>query len=311
MAILLATNFGAPERAQWTQLLQHALPGELIVDDRTACAPHAIDIAIVANPPPGALQGLPALRFIQSLWAGVDRLLRDPTIPADVPLARMVDPAMNEAMAETALWAVLSLQRGFFDYARQQRDRRWQPHPQRRADEVNVAVLGLGQMGRTVALRLAANGHRVSGWHRHAQPVAGIETRSGDAGLQALLADAHVVINLLPLTAATQGLFHAGTFAAMRRGAGFVNLARGAHVVEADMLRALDSGQLSHAVLDVFDSEPLPPKHAFWSHPRVTVLPHVAAQTDARSAAGVVAGNVRACREGRPLAHLVDRSRGY
>ena len=129
--------------------------------------------------------------------------------------------------------------------------------------------------------------------------------------MPALLADAHVVVNLLPLTPTTQGLFHAGTFAAMRRGAGFVNLARGAHVVEADLLQALDGGQLGHAVLDVFQSEPLPAEHAFWSHPRVTVLPHVAAQTDARSAAVVVASNVRACREGRPLAHLVDRSRGY
>ncbi|HEY0859097.1 MAG TPA: glyoxylate/hydroxypyruvate reductase A [Albitalea sp.] len=311
MAILLAANFGATERALWMHLLREALPGETIVDDRAACAPHAIDIAIVANPQTGALQGLPALRFIQSLWAGVDRLLRDPTLPAGVPLARMVDPAMNEAMAETALWAVLSLQRGFFDYARQQREQRWQQHPQRRADEVKVAVLGLGQMGRTVALRLAANGHRVGGWQRHAQPIVGIETHSGDAGLHALLPDAHVVVNLLPLTPATQGLCHAGTFAAMRRGAGFVNLARGAHVVEADLLRALDDGQLGHAVLDVFASEPLPADHPFWSHPRVTVLPHVAAQTDARSAAAVVAANVRACRAGEPPAHLVDRARGY
>lgn len=311
MAILLATNLSAEELAHWTRQLRDALPGERIVSDRQACAPDTVDIAIVANPPPGALQGLPALRLIQSLWAGVDRLLRDATIPAQVPLARMVDPAMNEAMAETALWAVLSLQRDCFDYARQQREQRWLQHAQRRADELNVGVLGLGQMGRAVALRLAANGYRVVGWSRHPAPVAGIATRSGDAELQALLAEAHVVINLLPLTPATQALFHAGSFAAMRRGAGFVNLARGGHLVEADLLDALERGQLRHAVLDVFSIEPLPAEHAFWSHPRVTVLPHVAAQTDARSAARVVAANVRALREGQALAHLVDRSRGY
>jgi glyoxylate/hydroxypyruvate reductase A len=119
------------------------------------------------------------------------------------------------------------------------------------------------------------------------------------------------VINLLPLTPATRGLLDARTFAAMPRGASLVNLARGAHVVEADLLTALDSGHLQRAVLDVFAAEPLPAEHPFWRHPRVTVLPHVAALTDERSAATVVAHNLRALRSGQPLAHRVDRSRGY
>lgn len=295
MSILLTGQFEAGERDEWFTLLRAELPGErLIVEPE-----EEVDVAIVANPPPGALQGLPRLALIQSLWAGVDRLLADASVPPQVPIARMVDPAMNEAMAETALWAVLSLQRDFFDYARQQAAAQWQPHPQRRADELPVLVLGRGQMGSTVLRRLAANGFPVSAWG------------SRDGPLAPRLAEAAVVVNLLPLTAATRGLIDAAMLATMRPGASLVNLARGAHVVDDALLAALDAGHLRHAVLDVFREEPLPREHRFWSHPKVTVLPHVAAATDARSAAHIAAANVKRLRAGVPLVHLVDRTRGY
>ncbi|MFN3295474.1 NAD(P)-dependent oxidoreductase, partial [Caldimonas sp.] len=141
--------------------------------------------------------------------------------------------------------------------------------------------------------------------------MPGVEVARGRQGLHALLGEADIVVNLLPLTPDTQGLFNATTLAAMRPGASLVNLARGGHVVETDLLAALDAGHLRHAVLDVFRDEPLPQHHPFWGHPRVTVRPHVAAATDPRSAAQVVARNIRALREGRPLAHLVDRAVGY
>jgi len=309
MTILLAAAFDADEAAQWRACLEAALPGERWVRHRDEA--DDIDIAVVANPTPGSLDGLSGLRLIQSLWAGVDKLLRDPTVPAGVPLARMVDPAMNTAMAETALWAVLHLHRDHDLYGVQQRERQWHAHPQRRADEVHVAVLGLGEMGRTTALRLVANGYRVSGWSRRGAVVPGVAVAQGPEGLRRVLGEADIVINLLPLTPGTQGLFDATTLAGMRPGASLVNLARGGHVVETDLLAALDAGHLRHAVLDVFREEPLAPDHPFWAHPRVTVRPHVAAATDPRSAAQVVARNIRALREGRPLAHLVDRSAGY
>ena len=311
MSILVAADFTPAEWAEWLHALSRAMPGETLLPGRGAAAPDAIDIAIVAKPAAGALAGLPRLRLIQSLWAGVEALLADPTVPADVPLARMVDPAMNEAMAETALWAVLSLQRRCFDYARQQRETRWAPHRQRRAGEFAVTVLGLGEMGRAVALRLARNGYRVCGWSARQSTLPGVRTLAGDAALPAALADAQAALNLLPLTPATQGLIDARLLALLPRGASVVNLARGAHLVEADLLAALASGHLRHAVLDVFSTEPLPATHPFWSNQQVTVLPHVAAQTDAGSASAVVAANVAALRAARPLRHLVDRSRGY
>jgi glyoxylate/hydroxypyruvate reductase A len=298
--VLLGGRFDAAEREAWWQALRAAAPQCCWHRDDEAFDRASIDVAVVANLAPGALAGLPNLRLIQSLWAGVDKLLGDATLPANVPLARMVDPAMNAAMAETALWAVLGLHRRFFDYAAQQASALWQPHPQRRADDVNVLVLGAGQMGAAVATRLAAQGYRVSSWRaRDAAPLA------------PLLATAEIVINLLPLTPATRGLLGARLFAALPRAASLVNLARGAHVVDADLLAALDSGHLQRALLDVFHSEPLPAGHTFWRHRKVTVLPHVAALTDERSAAQVVAANLRALAGAAPLAHLVDRSRGY
>ena len=311
MTILLATDFDAQALGQWRSLLQAALPDERMVTDRMSVDAAKIDVAIVANPPPGALRGLTHLRLIQSLWAGVDKLLADASLPPAVPIARMVDPAMSTAMAETALWAVLSLHRGFFTYAAQQRMPTWLTLPQRRADDVAVAVLGLGEMGRCVALRLAAQGYRVSGWSLRPSTLPSIATHHGDAALTEVLRTADIVINLLPLTPATRGIFCTRHFEAMRPGASLVNLARGAHVVDADLLAALDGDHLQHAVLDVFNTEPLPADHRYWRHPKVTVLPHVAAQTDARSAADIAAANVRRLRAGDVVQNLVDRTRGY
>ncbi|MCW5633449.1 MAG: glyoxylate/hydroxypyruvate reductase A [Rubrivivax sp.] len=300
MKVVLAGDLDPPEWEAWRTALAAALPeGVWLSADEGRREDPPVTAAVVANPPPGSLAGLPGLRLIQSLWAGVDRLLGDPTLPAGVPIARMVDPAMSAAMAETALWATLALHRGFFAYQLRQREGVWRVHTQRRADEVPVLVLGRGAMGNQVAATLRRQGYPVAPWGRDGGP------------LPPLLAAAEVVINLLPLTPATRGLLDARFFAAMRARSALVNLGRGAHVVDDDLLAALDAGHVRHAVLDVFHAEPLPASHRFWQHRRVTMLPHAAALTDPRSAAAVVASNLRALRDGRPIAHLVDRVRGY
>jgi glyoxylate/hydroxypyruvate reductase A len=299
MDVLFAGRFEPAEREAWWHALRQAAPEFVWWRDDAPFDRAVIDAAVVANPAPSQLASLPRLRLIQSLWAGVDKLLGDATLPPDVPLARMVDPAMSAAMAETALWAVLGLHRRFFDYAAQQSRCEWLQQPQRRADEVKVLVLGAGHMGRAAATRLAQVGYRVATWTRrdgHAVPP---------------WHEAEIVLNLLPLTPATRGLLDAHAFAALPRGASVVNLARGAHVVDADLIAALDAGHLQRAVLDVFHAEPLPGEHPFWRHPKVTVLPHVAALTDERSAADVVTGNLRALARGEAVRHLVDRTQGY
>jgi len=304
MRVVLAGDIDAAEWLTWQGALAEALPEAQWLTAEQARQAGAGDVraAVVANPPPGSLQGLRGLQLIQSLWAGVDRLLADATLPREVPIARMVDPMLGAAMAETALWATLALHRGFFAYQQRQREGLWRQHLQRRAEDVGVLVLGRGEMGRAVAQRLRPLGYRLTPWGLGSGPPE---------ALWAQLESAEIVINLLPLTPATRGLIDARFLAAMSPEAALVNLGRGGHVVDADLLAALDAGQLRHAVLDVFQSEPLPPGHRYWSHPRVTVLPHAAALTDHRSASAVVATNLRALREGRPIAHLVDRGRGY
>jgi glyoxylate/hydroxypyruvate reductase len=314
MNLLLCGSFDPAEREQWRAALAAAMPAHRIVADAGDVGPAGIDVAIVANPAAGSLRGLPSLRLIQSLWAGVDRLLADPDLPRDVPIARMVDPALAAAMVESALWAVLSLHRGFFAYQQRQRQAIWRPHAQRRADEIGVTVLGLGAMGRACAEALVQRGYRVAGWTRApgaSPPMPGLERLAGRAALARLLPASDIVLNVLPLTPDTRGLLDARFFGALPKHASIVNFGRGAHVVEVDLLAALDGGELRHAVLDVFESEPLPVGHRFWHHPGVTVLPHAAALTDPRSAARLVADNVQALVEGRAIAFEVDRARGY
>jgi glyoxylate/hydroxypyruvate reductase A len=314
MNLLLAGDFEGAERERWHSALAQAMPQHHLVAADELFDRTRIEVAIVANPPPGSLRSLPRLRLIQSLWAGVEGLLSDDTVPAEVPIARMVDPALASAMAETALWAVLSLHRGFFVYQRQQRQAQWHQLPQLRAEELPVLVLGLGAMGLACVQALMQRGYRVTAWTRHGTPrelPEGVAHVHGDEALFACLGSSSIVVNLLPLTPATARLLDARFFAAMPRGSALVNLGRGAHVVEADLRAALGTGRLGHAVLDVFEREPLDEKHPFWRHPRVTVLPHIAALTDPRSAAQLVAGNVQALIDGQPLVNLVERARGY
>ncbi|HSQ73342.1 MAG TPA: NAD(P)-dependent oxidoreductase, partial [Rubrivivax sp.] len=206
MKVMLCADMDEAEARLWRQALTAALPEAQWLDP-DAARRHAdtVQAAVVANPPSGSLQGLPKLRLIQSLWAGVDRLLADPSLPPGVPIARMVDPLMSAAMAETALWAVLSLHRDFYVYARQQRQGLWLQHPQRRADELRVLVLGQGEMGRASAARIAPLGYRVTGWRRDGTALASV------------LPTADIVLNLLPLTPQTRGLLDARFLTALPR----------------------------------------------------------------------------------------------
>ncbi len=313
LRVALYGSWSSEQRQVWWDTLKAAAPECTWVESPQPGQP--LDAVVVGSLSPGALRDVRGVRLIQSLWAGVDRLLADPGLPDGAVIARMVDPYMTRAMSETALWAVLGVHRRFFDYARQQHHAVWRPWPQMRSEDCHVLILGLGTLGRQVASVLHAAGYAVSGWR---QTPAQISERSGPvpvlvghAQLMAQLSRTHILINLLPLTPSTQGILNRDLFEALRPGAAVVNLARGAHVVEDDLLAALQSGHISHAVLDVFRAEPLPTSHAFWSHPAITVLPHIAALTDTASAAQVVASNLRRLQRGQALMHLVDRQRGY
>jgi glyoxylate/hydroxypyruvate reductase len=309
--IVLLTNFDANEIQEWLPHLERNLPNEQICVYPDVPNLGLIDVALVANPPAGVLATLPNLKLIQSLWAGVDSLLKDPSLPKNVPLARLVDPALTQAMIETVLAHTLGLHRQIPAYRIQQQARVWNQLEQPSASERTVGILGLGHLGRECAMHLKQIGFRVIGWSSRPTTLEGITTFDGETGLQSVLEQAEILVNLLPLTNETKGILNAQAFQTMPAGSSLINVARGAHVIEADLIAALDSEHLEHANLDVFTQEPLPADHAFWQHPKITVLPHIAATTNPLTASNIVAQNVQRLRKNLPPENLVDRSRGY
>jgi glyoxylate/hydroxypyruvate reductase A len=305
--------FVAPEEdpQRWLPGLRAALPASRFHVWPEIPDPAAIEVALVAKPPVGALGNFTALKLIQSLWMGVDGLLSDPTLPRSAPLARLVDPGMVAAMGETVLARVLDWHRHLYRYRAQQAARAWRPLPQRLAAERTVGLLGLGELGRSVAQRLLALDFRVCGWSRRQKEIDRIECFAGPDGLNAMLTKSGALVCLLPLTPETRGILDARTLALLPRGSCLINVARGAHLVEADLVAALDAGHLAHAYLDVFDAEPLPASHPFWSHPEVSVTPHVAALTDPRTALPIVIRNLERTRRGEPPEAQVDPAAGY
>jgi glyoxylate/hydroxypyruvate reductase A len=308
LAVLFHSNEDDP--FAWAKVLRQRLPD---IDLRVwpeIGDPADIELALVWRPPPGLLAGLPNLRAIQSLGAGVDALLADPTLP-DLPLCRMVEPSLARGMAELALTFVLAYHRRLEVFAAQQREAVWRFELPRLPAATRVGVMGLGAMGGAVARALADHGFAVRGWSRSPHDLAGVTSFAGKDGLAPFLGETDILVCLLPLTAETERILAAPLFAGLPPGARLINLARGRHLVEADLLRALDSGQLAHATLDVFREEPLPAGHPFWRHPSIRITPHVASYSDPAVAADLVVENLRRLRAGEPLLHVVDRKRGY
>ena len=271
--------------------------------------PAAVEMAVVWNHPPGELLRYPRLEVVCSYGAGVDHLLRDPALPETVEIVRVVDPELIRDMVEYVVGAVCSWRRGFALYRDQQRLRSWRPHDYGRSRR--ALVLGAGELGGAVAEGLAAVGFTVTCWATRPGRRRGLVVVAGRPELEAALPGADVVVCLLPLTPATDGLLGAPLFAAMKPGALLVNVGRGRHLVVADLLAALDGGRPGAAWLDVFDPEPLLEASPLWSHPAVTVTPHVASLTDPRAVAGLILAVWQRHRAGEPLPHRVDRGRGY
>jgi glyoxylate/hydroxypyruvate reductase A len=297
---------------EWLAALQAAMPGETVVPlalldeaERARCT-----VAVGANPEPQDLRSLPQLRWVHSVWAGVERMLADAGDP-DLKIVRLVDPQLADTMAEAVLAWTLYLHRDMPRYLSQQRERLWRPHDYVRPQDKTVGLLGLGTLGEAAARRLVMVGFDVHGWSRTPRTLAGVTCHAGDGGLAQMLARTDILVCLLPLTAQTQGLLKDSTFGQLTRPAALINFARGAVVDDEALRRALDHGTLSHAVLDVFATEPLPADSWHWSHPAVTVLPHISAPTHRGTAAAIVAANLAAYRRDGVIPVHVDRSRGY
>lgn len=271
--------------------------------------PDGVVMAVTWNHPAGALAGLPGLRLVCSYGAGVDHLLRDPALPAGVPLARVVDPNLVTDMVEYVVGALGAWRRGFAGYRDSQARGEWRPRVYDR--DRRALVLGLGQLGGAVADALVALGWRVDGWSRSGRAHPGLRVLRGRPALLDAVGEVAVVVCLLPLTPATAGVVDGELLARCRPGSLLVNVARGGHLVEVDLLTALDRGRPAAAWLDVFDDEPLPPGHPFWRHPAITITPHVASLTDPESVARQLVRAYRRTVAGEPPEHAVERGRGY
>ena len=270
-----------------------------------------IEIALAWKPPLGTLQKLTNLKLVISLGAGIEHILRDPSLPQHLSIVRLTSAAQTLQMAEYVNLAVLFFQRRLFDYQQLQRLQQWQYLPIVNAQSFTVGIMGLGVFGSTVAKRLRDNNLSVRGWSRTPKEITEIDCFHGQEQFKLFLRECHVLVCLLPITSETEHILNRDTFSALPQGAYLVNVGRGRHLVESDLLCALDSGQIAGAFLDCFFSEPLPKNHPFWLHPRIIVTPHIAAAGIPQDMATQVIDMITKFKQGQPLKNLVNLQKGY
>lgn len=308
MSILYRSD--APRAAAWAHYFAEHAPD---LDFRVwpdAGDLDEVEYLIAWQAPAEFIAKLPRLKVFFSSGAGVDHVDFS-ALPKHVPIVRMVEPGIINGMVEYVSLAVLALHRDFFDYVAAKTARVWDPLEVPPASARTIGVMGMGALGRAVLERLASYGFDLRGWNRSPREMDGVESFAGPDQLQPFLGGCDVLICLLPLTSATRGILNRELFSLLPAGAALINVGRGPHLVDADLLEALDSGRLSRAILDVTEPEPLPAEHPFWAHPRVFLTPHVASMTQPESAAPILLENVRRHQRGEPLADVIDRSRGY
>ena len=275
-------------------------------------APQQIDYFVGFRPPHGFLKGLPRLKAIFSLGAGVDGFLRDPEFPRHLPVVRFVDETLQREMAQYVTMHALIIHRQQRAFDAAQRESAWKQRMLARPSrDVRIGILGMGDIGAVTAERLLMFDFQVFGWSRTRKAVAGVTSFAGQEELPKFLASSDIMVCMLPLTPETENILDAKLFAGLPQGAWVMNVGRGGHCNEQDLLAALDSGHLGGAVLDVFQTEPLPADSPFWSHPNVTVTPHIAGITDPRNASAFVVDCVARAETGAPVKNVVDLNRGY
>ncbi len=309
MALLFISAVEDP--VVWRAEFARLLPGDEFRVWPEAGRREDVEFLLVWRPARGSLKGFPNLKAILNLGAGVDYVLKDPDLPKDVPLVRLIDKGLTDGMVEFVLHAVLHFHRDFHRYREFQERKTWKEVPQVAAADRRIGILGFGHLGQAAARHLLALGFPVSGWSRTRKTVPGARSFAGVSELGEFLGRCDILVCLAPLTAETDGIVNAGTLAQLPKGAYLINAGRGGLAVEADVLAALDSGQLGGAWLDVFRREPLPPESPFWAHPNAIVTPHVAAITLPGPAALEAADNIRKIRAGLAPNGLVDKAHGY
>ncbi|MFO7530137.1 MAG: glyoxylate/hydroxypyruvate reductase A [Marinobacter sp.] len=309
MKVLFVAGDPKPER--WTVPIKELLPeAEVHVWDPDGPAIDA-DYAIVWQPPAKLFEREKQLKAVFNLGAGIDGLLKVPNLPEDLTVVRLEDAGMSVQMAEYVLHQLLESSRGMETYREQQRQGSWKIHRPIKRSEWPVGVMGLGHIGKRVARTLADLDYRVNGWARGEHNLEGVSTYAGPDQLGEFLKSTRVLVNTLPLTDETRDLIDYELLSQLQPGAVLINVGRGEHLVEEDLLRALDEGKLVRASLDVFRKEPLPEGHPFWQRSEITITPHISARTLRDATLEQITGKIRDHAQDRAITGIVDTSRGY
>jgi glyoxylate/hydroxypyruvate reductase len=296
----------------WLEGFKAALPGCEIADWLEGQhLPFQAQYAVVWAPPAALFAQQTQLQALFNIGAGVDAILKNPHVPPHLPIVRLDDAGMSEQMAEYVCHYVIRAFRDLGDYAQAQAKAEWAYKKPRRRAAFTVGIMGMGVLGQRVAQAVRQFGFPVAGWSQSPKQLEGIRTYTGEPEFRAFLSQCQVLVCLLPLTPHTQGIINAAHLACLPQGAHVINVARGGHVVDADLLAALDSGHVAGATLDVFHEEPLPPTHPFWRHPKVTVTPHTSARTMRDESIAQIAHKMLAMQRGEAVVGVVQRGRGY
>jgi glyoxylate/hydroxypyruvate reductase A len=314
--ITFVSQLAQQEQDAWLALLSTKLPNEAIKLDKDLSVEQKLqcEIAIVANPDADILSQYPKLIWVQSLWAGVDALvsqLSDNRPTPSFKLVRLIDPILAQTMSEAVLTWVLYLHRDMPKYLQQQKSAQWLQHRYLLPQERTLGILGLGELGKLSALRLHDNGFNVLGWSQSDKLINGITCYSGDEGLVTMVKQTDILICLLPLTSATYQLINDDLLTNLPPGASIINFARGGIVANHDLIIHLANGNLEHAILDVFEQEPLDKSDDLWSNEKITVLPHISAPTHFESAGEIVTKNIKQYRSNEQIPFYIDWNKGY
>jgi glyoxylate/hydroxypyruvate reductase A len=297
---------------KWVKVLKKKLKGTRVVkfSDLKKSEYPKVEVAVVANPKLSELEKLVNLKFLQSIWVGVEKLVQT-FRGRGVKILRLVDPEMNRTMAEAVLSWVLYLHRDMYFYRVQQDKKAWIELDYIKPSKKVVSFIGLGELGKAAAKKLLENGFKVCGWSGSKKNIEKVKSFTGYLGLKKMLRKTDILVCLIPLTDKTKYLLNHKTLSYLKKGACIINFARGAIINEKDLVKHLNSGKIQHAVLDVFEQEPLPKISILWKHKRVTILPHISANTDFESASDIVAKNLRLFKLKKKNLKFVDLQRGY
>ena len=309
MSLIFACVEIPPE--PWVEAIAAEIPNLDIHIWPNAGSAQDVEFALLWGKWDADLGQFPNLRAFLSLGAGVDHILGLPNRPKNIPIVRLGDPALRSGMVEYVLYNVLKFHRRFPEYEMQQRKELWIERTQTQPQKRTVGIMGLGSLGAACAQSLAGLGFDVVGWSRRQKNIGDVRSFHGEEGLDLFLAQSEIVVCLLPLTDETRRIINEENMRKLPPGAFIINAARGGHLVEQELLKLLQDGHIAGAALDVFETEPLPKANPLWSHPQISVTPHIAALVDFESAAAVIAETVKRSRDGRPLLNVVNPMLGY